>query len=51
MASKLHFIPNFELRSITLLVALTVGAALSGHAQTTDSGAIKSPSAQSAPAT
>ena len=51
MASESHFIPNFKLRSVTLLVALTVGAALSGHAQTTDSGAIKSPSAQSAPAT
>ena len=51
MASESHFIPNFELHSVGLLPALTVGAALSGHAQTTDSGAIKSPNAQSDPAT
>ena len=51
MTSKLHFIPNFELRSVALLAALTVGAALSGHAQTTDSAAVKSPGTQSAPAT
>ena len=51
MTSKLYFIPNFELRSVGLLAALTVGAALSGHAQTTDSGAVKSPDTQSAPTT
>ena len=48
MTSKVHFIPNFELRSVGLLVALTVGAALSGHAQTTDSGSAKPPATQSA---
>ncbi|MDP1742826.1 MAG: EF-hand domain-containing protein [Polaromonas sp.] len=51
MTAKIHFIPNFELRSVALLAALTVGAALSGQAQTTDSGAAKAPAAQGAPAT
>ena len=51
MTSKLYFIPNFELRSVALLATLTVGAALSGHAQTMDSGALKAPGTQSAPAT
>ena len=48
MTSKFHFIPNFELRSVALLAALTVGAALSGHAQTTDSGSVKPPATQNA---
>ena len=51
MTSSSHFIPNFELRSVALLATLTVGAALSGHAQTTDSGAVRPPGALSAPAT
>ena len=51
MTSKFHFIPNFELRSVALLTALTVGAALSGQAQTTDSGTAKPPAMQGAPAT
>ena len=50
MTSKFHFIPNFELRSVALLAALTVGTALAAHAQATDSGAVKPPAAQSAPA-
>ena len=29
-----HFIPNFEVRSVLLLAALTVGGALAVHAQT-----------------
>ena len=49
MTSNFHFIPNFELRSVTLLAALTVGAALASHAQTTDSGAARPPVAQTAP--
>ncbi|WP_372827735.1 EF-hand domain-containing protein [Polaromonas sp.] len=49
MTSKFHFIPNFELRSVALLTALTVGPALAAHAQATDSGAVKPPAAQSAP--
>ena len=48
MASESHFIPNFDLRSVGLLPALTVGAALSSHAQTTDSGSVKPPATQSA---
>lgn len=51
MTSKFHFIPNFELRSVALLAALTVGTALAAHAQATDSGAVKNPAAKSAPAT
>lgn len=51
MTSKFHFIPNFELRSIALLTALTVGTALAAHAQATDSGTAKPPALQSAPAT
>ena len=51
MTSKFHFIPNFEVRSVTLLAALTVGTALVAHGQTTPSGAAPPPSAQSAPAT
>ena len=43
MTSNFHFIPNFELRSVTLLAALTVGAALASHAQTTDSGVVSPP--------
>ena len=48
MTSKRHFIPNFDLRSVGLLAALTVGAALSSHAQPTDSGSVKPPATQSA---
>lgn len=33
MASKSHFIPNFEARSVLLLAALTVGTVLALHAQ------------------
>ena len=51
MTSNFHFIPNFELRSVTLLAALTVGAALAAQAQTTDSGAVRPPSTQSGPST
>lgn len=51
MTSKFHFIPNFELRSVALLAALTVGAALSGQAQTTDSATAKPPAVQGAPVT
>ncbi len=56
MTSKSHFIPNFELRSITLLAAISVGTALAAHAQTPDTGGAKpatpmtSPAAQNAPA-
>jgi hypothetical protein len=55
MTSAFHFIPNFEIRSVALLAALTVGAALGAHAQGADSGGLKAPrgagtpSAQSAP--
>lgn len=36
MASKSHFIPNFEARSVLLLAALTVGTALALHAQVSE---------------
>ena len=36
MASKSHFIPNFDARSVLLLAALTMGAALTGRAQTSE---------------
>lgn len=36
MASKSHFIPNFDARSVLLLAALTMGAALNGRAQTSE---------------
>jgi len=49
MTSSFHFIPNFELRSVALLTALTVGTALAAHAQATDSGVVKPPAAQGAP--
>ncbi len=55
MTSKSHFIPNFELRSIALLAALTVGTALAAHAQTPDTGGTRpstpmaNPSPQSTP--
>ncbi|MDI1236809.1 MAG: EF-hand domain-containing protein [Polaromonas sp.] len=45
MTSAFHSIPNFELRSVALLAALTVGAALVAHAQGTAPG---TPSTQSA---
>ena len=51
MTSGFHFIPNFELRSVALLAALTVGTALAAHAQATDLGAVNNPAAKSAPAT
>lgn len=51
MTSKFHFIPNFELRSVALLAALTVGTALVAHAQATDPGTAKPPAMQGAPAT
>ncbi len=51
MTSGFHFIPNFELRSVALLAALTVGAALSAQAQTTGSGAVKAPAMPGAPVT
>ena len=51
MTSKSHFIPNFELRSIALLTALTIGAALAAQAQTTDSGGAKHPGTPTAPST
>lgn len=51
MTSRFHFIPNFELRSVTLLAALTVGTALAAQGQTTDPGAAQPPSTQSAPST
>ncbi len=51
MTSRNHFIPNFELRSVALLATLAVGAALAAHAQTTDSGTPRPPTAQSAPST
>ncbi|MDQ3272439.1 MAG: EF-hand domain-containing protein [Pseudomonadota bacterium] len=52
MTSKSHFIPNFELRSITLLAALTVGTAMCAHAQTPDAAGAKpaTPPTQGAPA-
>ncbi|HYW55554.1 MAG TPA: EF-hand domain-containing protein [Polaromonas sp.] len=56
MTSKSHFIPNFELRSITLMAALTVGSALAAHAQSPDATGTKpatpmaTPSTQSTPA-
>lgn len=36
MASKSHFIPNFDARSVLLLAALTVGTALAIHAQVSE---------------
>ena len=56
MTSKSHFIPNFELRSLAVLAALSVGTALSAHAQTPGGGGAKpsaptaAPSAQNTPA-
>ena len=49
MTSAFHFIPNFEIRSVALLTALTVGAALGAHAQGADSGGLKAPSGSSTP--
>lgn len=51
MTSAFHFIPNFEIRSVALLAALTVGAALGAHAQGADSGGMKTPRGAGAPAT
>ena len=51
MTSAFHFIPNFEIRSVALLAALTVGAALGAHAQGVDSGALKTPGGAGTPAT
>ncbi|MDI1274981.1 EF-hand domain-containing protein [Polaromonas sp.] len=48
MTSAFHSIPNFELRSVALLAALTVGAALAAHAQGTAPGTPSAPS-QSGP--
>ncbi|MES2685756.1 MAG: EF-hand domain-containing protein [Pseudomonadota bacterium] len=51
MTSKSHFIPNFELRSITLLAALTVGTALAVHAQTPDATGAKPSTPMATPST
>lgn len=47
--SVFHFIPNFEIRSVALLTALTVGAALGAHAQGADTGTLKAPSGSGTP--
>ncbi len=36
MASRFHFIPNFDARSVLLLAALTVGTVLAIHAQVSE---------------
>lgn len=36
MASRFHFIPNFDARSVLLLAALTVGTALATQAQVSE---------------
>jgi len=51
MTSAFHFIPNFEIRSVALLAALTVGAALGAHAQGANSGGMKTPRGAGTPAT
>lgn len=51
MTSAFHFIPNFEIRSVALLAALTVGAALGAHAQGAESGGLKAPSGSGTPST
>ncbi|MES2244406.1 MAG: EF-hand domain-containing protein [Pseudomonadota bacterium] len=49
MTSAFHFIPNFEIRSVALLAALTVGAAMAAHAQGANTGGLKTPSGSGAP--
>ncbi|MDI1271195.1 MAG: EF-hand domain-containing protein [Polaromonas sp.] len=51
MTSAFHFIPNFEIRSVALLAALTVGAALGAHAQGADTAGLKTPSGAGTPST
>jgi hypothetical protein len=48
MTSTSHFIPNFEIRSVLLLAALTVGT-LAAHAQTSGGAPVQTAAPRAAP--
>jgi len=49
MTSTSHFIPNFEIRSVLLLAALTVGTAFAAQAQTSGGAPAQTAAPRAAP--